>query len=551
MKLLTCFALLALILSAQPQQQQSTAPQESKPEDLGAVEGLVLSNATGEPVRKAELRMMGTERTAGGVPLSYSAVTDAGGKFTIKDLEPGKYRLSIHRTGFVDMQYGARGPGRGGTVITLRKAERLKDISIKLIPQAVISGRVADEKNEPLASVQVNAKRYSYFQGKRQLIDAGTANTNDLGEYRIYGLAPGRYYLVAAYNQWDYEALQDRSANPTAENYVATYYPGTAEATAAAPVEVGPGVQLRGANLTMAKARTYRVRGHVGGRPNVNISFFKRGELRWMSTNVERMTDGRGDFEISDVQPGSYTLLATAWADRKMLSARQQIDVSDQNVENVSLTVEPGIEIQGSVTVEGQGTPDFNNTVVALRNDDGEFSAGDRVHDGTFALDNVSLGSFRVHVSGLPDGYWVRSVKMGEQEVKESGIDLSHGPAGPIALTIAPNAGQINGTVLNEKQQPAAGSTVVLVPEPKLRDRDDAYKVSTADQYGSFSLKNIEPGEYKLFAWEEVDYGAYMDPEFLKPLEDRSQSVTIQEGSRETVQLSTIPADSAAKTRGQ
>ncbi len=551
MKLLACFVLSVLLLAAQQQQRQAAAPPEIKPEDLCTVEGQVQNNATGEPVRKAELRLSGIERAPGGMPANYTAAADTGGKFLIKDVEPGKYRLFIHRTGFTDAQYGARGPGRGGTVISLQKAQRLKDLVIQLIPQAVIAGRVADENNEPLASVDVSAKRYTYLQGKKQLTSAGLAMTNDLGEYRIYGLAPGRYYIVASYNRWDYEASQDRSANPLLENYVPTYYPGTADPAAAVPLEAGAGVQLRGTNLTLAKARTFRIRGHVGGRQNINVSFFPRGQSRWMSMSINRVADGQGNFEINNVQPGAYTLLATAWVDQKTYSARRDIDVSDENIDNVSVAVEPGIEVKGSVAAEGQAAPDLNSMFMILRDDTGEFSAGDRVHDGAFTLDNVALTSYRLQVTRLPDGYWVKSIKMGEREVKESGIDLTQGPAGPITVTIAPNAGQISGTVLNDKQQAAAGVTVVLVPEAKFRDREEAYQNTTTDQYGAFSLKNIEPGEYKLFAWEDVEYGAYMDPDFLKPVEDRGQSVSIQEGSRETVQLSLIPADSAVKTRSQ
>ena len=87
------------------------------------------------------------------------------------------------------------------------------------------------------------------------------------------------------------------------------------------------------------------------------------------------------------------------------------------------------------------------------------------------------------------------------------------------------------------------------MPEPKLRDQDWAYKTTTSDQNGRFSLKNLDPGEYKLFAWEDVEYGEYMDPDFLKPVEDRGQDVSVHEGSRESVQLNLIPAESASKVQ--
>ena len=90
---------------------------------------------------------------------------------------------------------------------------------------------------------------------------------------------------------------------------------------------------------------------------------------------------------------------------------------------------------------------------------------------------------------------------------------------------------------------------MVLVPEPKLRDQQEAYKDTISDQNGRFSLKSIPPGDYMLFAWEDVEYGAYMDPDFLGPVENRGQSISISEGSRESVQLNLIPGDSAPAGR--
>jgi hypothetical protein len=89
---------------------------------------------------------------------------------------------------------------------------------------------------------------------------------------------------------------------------------------------------------------------------------------------------------------------------------------------------------------------------------------------------------------------------------------------------------------------------VTLVPDPMKEERNDLYRVTTTDQNGQFSLQGIAPGEYKLFAWEEVDLGSYMDAEFLKPHESRAQKVTIKANGREQVTLAEIPAE-AKETR--
>jgi hypothetical protein len=137
----------------------------------------------------------------------------------------------------------------------------------------------------------------------------------------------------------------------------------------------------------------------------------------------------------------------------------------------------------------------------------------------------------------------VKSIRVGTEDALESGVNLTRGAAGPIEIVLASNGGQIDGTVLNAQQQPAAGSTVVLVPESHLREQSRLYKNVVADSTGHFSIKGIAPGEYKLFAWEEVEYGAYEDPDFLKMFEKLGESFSIHEGSKENAQLKAIPAE--------
>src|SRR4051812_19126342 len=96
--------------------------------------------------------------------------------------------------------------------------------------------------------------------------------------------------------------------------------------------------------------------------------------------------------------------------------------------------------------------------------------------------------------------------RAGDDEVLITGLDLSKGPAGPIDIVLSPNAGLVEGSVQNDKQQPSVGATVVLVPQEKeRRDQMSYYKNVTTDQHGRFTVKNLDPGEYKVFAWEDVE----------------------------------------------
>src|SRR5262249_34684178 len=133
-----------------------------------------------------------------GMPLSYSTSSDSSGLFSMKDLEPGRYRLMANRNGFVALNYGARGPAKPGTLLALARQQNMTDLTLKLTPQAVITGRILDNEGEPVAHVQIMLQGYRYIQGRKQLTTTGGGNnTNDLGEYRIFGVAPGKYIVSA------------------------------------------------------------------------------------------------------------------------------------------------------------------------------------------------------------------------------------------------------------------------------------------------------------------------------------------------------------------
>jgi hypothetical protein len=107
---------------------------------------------------------------------------------------------------------------------------------------------------------------------------------------------------------------------------------------------------------------------------------------------------------------------------------------------------------------------------------------------------------------------------------------------------VGSNGGLVEGVILGSKGEPVRGATVVLVPDASLRQRTSAFKTTTTDTIGSFRINGIGPGDYKIFSWEAVETGAWEDPDFLRPYEVRGQSLTILEGTRQTVQLTAIPS---------
>jgi hypothetical protein len=165
--------------------------------------------------------------------------------------------------------------------------------------------------------------------------------------------------------------------------------------------------------------------------------------------------------------------------------------------------------------------------------------------DGTFKLKLPMPDRYSVNVYPMPDGCYVKSIRYGDTEYPNGVIDLSRGVAGgELTVTIATNGGQIDGTVTDAKDQPAGTATVVLVPDQ--RDFHSLYDVARLDQNGHFTIKGIKPEKYKLFAFDEVEWGQYEDADFLKPFEDKGEEIEVHGGDKSTKDLKLIVTGDAS-----
>lgn len=560
--LLFCAPLCAQGVQMQPHTPSQTqdAPSPAvKPEDKCSIEGTVVSATTGEPLKKAHLtlRPMGQQN---GVP--YGTTTDNAGHFIIDDVDPGRYTFLAARNGFVMQMYSPRGNIRQNTPLTLANGQKLTQVVFKLTPQGVITGHVVDQDGEPLAHVQIQCMRFVYQRGKRQLAGGNGGMTNDLGEFRLFDLSPGKYVISARYQSAMYMDSQERvvgspqAVQAAEEGYPTLYYPNTTNPDSAVQIEVSAGAQIHGIDMTLVHTRMVRVKGHVNAgatsqqRRNIMLMLIPResGMMMYGPGNRARVLDAKGTFEIRGVAPGSYYLNGNYVEDGQRYSARIPIDVGNSNIEGIEVTFKPPAEIKGRVVVEENGDLKGATLNVNLQpKSSGPFmgGAGGPVKDDlTFTLMNIGPDPYDINVFGLPDGFYLKSIRIGDQDVTETGADFTHGvPAGEMTVVINPNGGQLEGTVQNTKGENAAGTTVTLIPDEAHRSLAWLYKTSNTDQNGHFTMTGVRPGEYKIYAWEEIEAGAYQDPDFMKPHESAGKAVSIKESGHETVQLTVVPVE--------
>lgn len=306
--------LIALLLAALI---QSPAPSGA------SLTGQVLEEGTGAAVAGAQVNVMRapSERPAAGtmgVPVRpLTTTTDREGRFQVDGLEPGRYRISVQKAGFA-MSLDAAPP------IDLGAGER-RGIDVRLQRGAVIVGRVLDEAGEPLAEAHVMAMRKMPTSSTVArtypdlLRPAGpSAQSNDLGEFRLFSLPPGEYYVQASprpgFGGGEVSA-------PRARTLLPTFFPSTSDQSGAEPITLGAGQTSEPLVITMVGAPAFQVSGVVvdeSGKPvsNAVVKLSQedaggRPPVMMQPWNQAR-TDQAGRFTVGNVTPGAYTLLAIA-----------------------------------------------------------------------------------------------------------------------------------------------------------------------------------------------------------------------------------------------
>ncbi len=537
-----------------------------KPEELCTLEGRVLNAATGAPLGDAKLKLTPTGAQAG-TPVSFVTSSDEKGNFAFAGIEPGAYRFSAERRGYVSSNYGERRSNQTGTPITLASTERKSGLEFRLVQQGVISGRLLNADGEPMGRVLNQATgdglifltpmRVVYENGRRVLRNytrAGmTASApNDLGEYRITGLEPGRYYISATPLRSGPGRPQNLSGR-TPKTSQTTFYPSAAGINDATPVDVSAGATITGIDIRVIRSEAFPVRVTLLDRTGLNLNTLTLtlqppgGFGAGVSQGVGSVRGPKGQVDLGMMPRGRTPVQVTAYNTQgPALWTRRTLDVSGP-IDGLELAVNPGFTVQGQIGVENSGIPKgikVSLTVPDLPTEArSTMKPADPAADGSFTLTNVSANRYSVEIAGIPKGYYLKSIRLGSQDALESDLDLTEAPERPLEIVIGANPGAVEGEVKNAIGSPAAGSVVALVPQdPKRRERPDWYRTAIAGAEGKFSMADLRPGDYKLFAWDDLEDGAWMDPAFIKQQEAQGKPVVIREGASEKVELRSIPA---------
>lgn len=547
--------LFALALAA-PLAAQNT-PEDPSP---AIIEGSVINIQNSRTIPRATVTLL-HEKGAG----SKSQRADGSGHFIFKNVEPGTYKLTAQRQGF----FSDERKREYQPVFEIAAGDHVRNVPVRLMAAAVISGEVLDEYSDPVQNVEIKLLAVHARLGEMYLSPAGKAMTDDRGEYRIAGLHPGKYYIAAEYKPQNatVEAIRTAIAQKLVEStmagnkspanvlkldviqqpeepftYPPLFYPSTGDFQQAQSMKLNPGDEMS-ANFMMVSTPVVSIRGRVsngmtGQSPkDASVSAFWTTYMEGEGLPAQ-ISPEDGSFEIRGVAPGMYTLRASFTQDKQAFEGEQTVEVGNQGAQNVQIVALPDFAAFGHVTIAG--TPDHAPRSVML-----EF-AGEGLTPRVRA--SASLPEFKFEAQlrpdrhyyaralNLPEDYYLKSVAISGHEMPPDDVLVS-GVRGDMEITFSAAGARIDGVLYDSKGDPTRGS-VLLAPDVSQPGPPELFRRKSAGSDGRFNFRGVPPGSYRLLAMENLELDDQVtDPDFGRKIAGRGDLISVVEDGKYMVAL--------------
>jgi len=485
------------------------------------------------------------------------------------------------------MQYGQNRPFEPGKPIDLVDTQVMDKLDVALPRGGVIAGRVGDEAGEAVAEADVTAMRMQFQNGKRRLVPTGrNAQTNDLGQFRIYGLPPGEYYVSASYRSA--MPLMDmiggaNAGGPTGSNqssgYASTYFPSTPNPGEAQRVTVAVGQELSSVDIQLQPVRLAKITGiAVGsdGKPMsgamVMLMPSMKDAMMFMPGGTSR-TDKDGNFTLNGVTPGDYALqvqsmggafTTAAGGAVMMFNVRTSDDgpkadgpaqrefgsaavtVIGDDITGMVITATRGAKASGTLKYSGPPPDGAKNVRISAPATDADnnqmptFGNASVRDDSTFEIDGL-VGGHIFRPANLPKGYMLKSVTFNGEDVTDRGVEFKPGEdISGIEIEMTNQTQTLIGTVSSDGSQPVKDYTVVIFPDDQQKWTLTQNRWMTSarpDQEGRYRVSSLPPGKYYAIAVDYVAQGEWQDPEWLARAVKKATAFTLDEGSNKTLDL--------------
>lgn len=527
----------------------------------GVVQGVITRTGTAEPVADVQVSLIpgafvvppdAFQGIIFGGPPGPTAVSDRDGKFSFKDLAPGRYTVRLQREGL----FAAK---TNPTMVAVTP-EGNHQINLSVIPGAVVRGRVRDASGQFASNVSVQAFAIEYQNGLPVLRPTISKMTDDRGEYRLFSLGPGDYYIGAVPRA----GAANSAPGAGTVRSTRTFFPSSIDASAATAITIKGGEEMTNIDIAMQATRYVRVSGRVVSEvqppaisPDVagpgvfgaiaqaqnkmaNILLVPRDVLATEESGSKLtasvlLSASSAEFELQNVPEGRYELFAVANAERGMALGRIPVDVLGQDVVGVSMVARGGAAVKGTLSETPAGPARISLVPLDSLARANLLGLQAGVQSGQFTFPSVPDARYRV-LTTLAPSHYVADILQNGRSVYDSGFAVQGGSPDPLEIVVQAGAASIEGLVQDRAGAAIAGATVGLVPATR-RENQDLYRTTIADTAGKFSMRGVAPGEYKLFAWTAAPAGAVSSSAFVSKYEEQGQAVTLAPSAAASVRV--------------
>lgn len=478
------------------------------------------------------------------------AVTDVSGGFSFDVTLPASMQLTISKQGY-------RTEDDQDMANVVVAPDRTQGIVVRMMPLGTIEGRLVNEDGDPLQGLTVEAVRIEIQNGKRVLKDDYASKvSDDRGEYRLWYLSPGKYYLRVLGRRGTVNTLVSGPAGVLAEAYGPEYFPNSPELNGAGVLDIGGG-QTVAADFKLEGHVVRQIRGTLSNMPQWRTIVMRQPIVMRLMRNGDTLGNRaqvnlvNGVFGVADVMPGSYVLQAYTQDADAVLTGETAVTVGDTDLTGVKIALNPAVDVKVQVEAPAQvaGPDGVPLRVVASaqavpmdaralpRNFPSARSMPEP--DGSLVLKGLLPGKYELNVNVFGQNY-VASVSQGDTDVLAEGFTV--GPGGGQDLTIRMVTG--GGTVQGKIDSPdvEARWMVALFSTAGRRAPIIAQAFTTKELGGVFATRNMPPGDYNVYAWPASKKLAYREADAFQTLGAYANLISVKEGENE-VTVKPIPAE--------
>ena len=535
------FLLLVLLSGSLCSAQQPPLP--GNDQGLTRLEGVVINSLTGKPISRALVQVAG--------PGTRAMLTGPQGEFSFDGVPVGTASIHVLKPGF--SQEGVSNFRSAATVeVTAGSGKAV----IKLVPEGVVTGQVTDPDGEPLEGVQITVMHSEIMNGMRRLLPAGRGQaTDEDGNFRVAGLAPGKYYLAARTFNSDRRILGALSGKRRQAYQPVLYYPAAADLEAASPLDLTAAQHIT-VQMSLKRVPAFKLTGTLAGMSDwkqVNVPWLtdRSGQLLATPEKFDRAT---GSFEFQAVAAGNYFLRVGAMNESNQFTWTQRSVAVESDVTGLRIVLGAGTSIPVTVRAEfsserAEPSRSFSSKQNSERTlarvqlnsadlNEGFMSSASGPVAGSSSIqtvNNVSPGRYYVQVFLMANGYVYSARSGGTNLLREPLVVPTEGSVPPIEITLRDDGGAVKVHVNSD--QPPVKSWAVLAPEFAPRQNPVLLDVApgTDRLYGG-----LAPGDYKVYAFDSIESLEYANPDVLLRYNAKAVRVSVTSGGTASVGVDLI-----------